>query len=207
MRFRTLLLVTSAVAAMVAAAGFRFLGGAEVGSAAPAFSLPSNTGKTVSLDQFKGKYVVLEWTNQGCPYVHKQYGTGNMQATQKWARDHGAIWLTIDSSAEGKQGYMTADQATALLKSAHMSSNAILLDPDGTVGHLYGAKTTPHMFVIDPKGTVIYNGAIDDKPTTDFDDVKTAKNYVEAALEEAMAGKPVTNPTSRPYGCSVKYKN
>jgi len=207
MKLRSLVLVSFAVAAVIVGSGFRALGGAEVGSAAPAFSLPSNTGATVSLDQFKGKYIVLEWTNQGCPYVHKQYGTGNMQATQKWVRDHGGVWLTMDSSAEGRQGYMTAEKATELMKTAQMSSNAILLDPDGTVGHLYGAKCTPHMFIIDLKGTVIYNGAIDDKPTTDFDDVKTAKNYVKAALEEAMAGKPVTTPTSRPYGCAMKYKN
>ncbi|HVT12714.1 MAG TPA: thioredoxin family protein [Fimbriimonadaceae bacterium] len=206
MNIRNVAIATVASVALVFAAGFRF-GGATVGELAPTFSLPSNTGKTVSLDSYRGKYVVLEWTNQGCPYVRKHYDSGNMQATQKWAKDHGAIWLTIDSSAPGKQGYMTADQATELLKSAHMSSDAILLDPDGTIGHRYEAKTTPHMFVIDPKGILIYDGGIDNKPTTDLDDVKTATNYVKAALTEAMAGKPVTTPTSRPYGCSVKYKN
>src|SRR5579862_8098219 len=205
MNLRTLVLVPAAAAALIVAAGFR-LGGAEVGAAAPSFTLPANNGKNISLDQYRGKYVVLEWTNQGCPFVQKHYGTGNMQATQKWAKEHGVVWLTIDSSAEGKQGYMTASQATDLIKDEHMSSDAILLDPDGTVGHEYGAKTTPHMFVIDPKGTLIYNGGIDDKPTPDIEDLKVAKNYVKAALTEAMAGQPVSTPTSRPYGCGIHYK-
>lgn len=206
MRLRSMILVPLAAAALLIAAGFK-AGAPEIGGVAPSFTLPASNGKNVSLDQYRGKYVVLEWMNQGCPYVQKHYNSGNMQSTQKWAKDHGAVWLTIVSSAPGKQGYVTANEANALLKEKKMSSEAILLDPEGSVGHLYGAKTTPHMFVIDPKGTLIYNGGIDDKATTDLDDVKTAKNYVKAALEEAMAGKAVSTPTSRPYGCSVKYKD
>src|SRR5437868_7127891 len=138
MNVRSLMLVPLAAAALVVASGFGF-GAAEVGAAAPTFSLPSNTGKNVNLDSYKGKFVVLEWMNQGCPYVQKHYGSGNMQATQKWAKEHGAIWLTIDSSAEGQQGYLTASEANQLLKAEKMSSDAILLDAEGKVGHLYGA--------------------------------------------------------------------
>ena len=206
MKIRTLILVPIVAAALVAASGFRF-GGAELGATAPSFTLHASTGKQISLDQYRGKYVVLEWTNPGCPYVMKHYESGNMQSTQKWAKDHGAIWLTMDSAEVGGPGYMTPATATARLKSQHMSSDAILIDSEGTVGHLYGAKTTPHMFVIDPKGTLIYDGGIDNKPSTDVDDLKTATNYVKAALSESMAGKPVSTPSSRPYGCGIKYKN
>jgi peroxiredoxin len=196
-----------AAASMLIAAGFRNAPVAEVGQPAPNFTVKASSGKAVSLDQYKGKYVVLEWWNEGCPFVKKHYNSGNMQASQKWAKDQGVIWLTVVSSAEGKQGYVTAEEANARYKERNMASEAILLDPEGSLGHLYGAKTTPHMFVISPKGVLIYNGAIDDKPTTDLADVKTAKNYVKAAIEESKAGKEVSTPTSRPYGCSMKYKD
>lgn len=190
--------------AAIGLTGFRSTG-VEVGAPAPAFSLPATTGKTVSLADFKGKYVVLEWTNQGCPFVKKHYGSGNMQGTQKWATDKGVVWLSIVSSAPGSQGYVTAAEGTEMLKAQKMSSTALLMDPDGKVGHAYGAKTTPHMFIINPKGELIYQGGIDNKATANAEDVKTATNYVKLALTESMAGKEVSNPSTRPYGCGVKY--
>lgn len=179
----------------------------QIGAPAPGFSLQSSDGKSVSLADFKDKFVVLEWTNQGCPFVRKQYDSGNMQATQKWAKEKGVVWLSIVSSAPGKQGYLDESQAKEYVKNPALAISALLLDPEGTVGRQYGARTTPHMFIIDPKGTLVYKGAIDDKPSTDPADVKTAKNYVKAALEEALAGKSVTTPSTKPYGCSVKYKD
>jgi hypothetical protein len=128
-----------------------------------------------------------------------------MQRTQAAAEKKGAVWLSVNSSAPGKQGTMDGKQAASLTSEKHATPTAVLLDPEGTIGRAYGAKTTPHMFVIDPKGTIVYAGAIDDKPSTDVADVKTAKNYVLAALDEAMAGKPVTTASTPPYGCSVKY--
>jgi peroxiredoxin len=172
---------------------------------APAFAGTDTNGKAVKLADLKGKFVVLEWHNQGCPYVQKHYGSGNMQQLQKEWTGKGVVWLTIISSAPGQQGYVTAEQATAYFKEKKAAQTAVLLDPGGEIGRQYDAKTTPHMFVIDTQGELIYNGAIDDKPTTDLADVPTAKNFVSAALTEAMAGKPVTTATSRPYGCNVKY--
>jgi hypothetical protein len=137
--------------------------------------------------------------------VQKHYGTGNMQALQREATDKGVVWFTVNSSAAGKQGHYSADAVASMLKSRNAAPTAYLLDADGTVGRAYGAKTTPHMFVIDPKGTVVYAGGIDDKPSTEPADVKTARNFVRAALDEAMAGKPVTTASATPYGCSVKY--
>lgn len=180
---------------------------AEIGKVAPAFTLTDSNGKSRSLADFAGKYVVLEWTNKDCPFVVKHYGSGNMQRTQKWATDKGVIWLSIVSSAEGKQGFLSPDDANKVMKEKGFKSTALLLDGEGKVGKLYGAKTTPHMYVIDPKGNLIYMGGIDDKASPNPDDIKTSKNYVIAALEESMAGKQVSVPTSRPYGCSVKYKD
>ena len=178
---------------------------ATVGSPAPAFSTKDDRGTTRSLADFKGKFVVLEWHNNGCPYVGKHYGSGNMQKLQKEWTGKGVVWLTVESSAQGSQGYVTADESQAYMKKQNAAPTAVLLDPEGTVGRAYGAKTSPHMYIIDPKGTLIYNGAIDDKPTTDNGDIATAKNYVSQALTEATAGKPVSTATSTPYGCSVKY--
>lgn len=177
----------------------------EIGKTAPAFTLTDTNGKARNLSDFSGKYVVLEWTNHQCPFVVKHYSSGNMQKTQKWAKDKGVVWLSIVSSAEGKQGYLTPDEANKLMKEKGFNSAAMLMDSDGKVGKLYGARTTPHMYVIDPKGTLIYMGGIDDKATPNVADLKEAKNYVIQALEESMAGKDVSVPTSRPYGCSVKY--
>jgi len=179
----------------------------KVGAAAPDFTGTDSNGKTESLEQFKGKYVVLEWHNQGCPYTKKHYVSGNMQSLQKEWTAKGVVWLTVISSAPGQQGYITAGAENAYVKRVGADPTAVLLDPDGKIGHLYDAKTTPQMVVIDPAGKVIYDGAIDDKPTPDAGDIKGAKNYVNDALTEAMAGKPVATPYTRPYGCSVKYGN
>jgi peroxiredoxin len=178
---------------------------AAVGQPAPAFSAPDQTGATRSLDAYKGKWVVMEWVNFECPFVKKHYGSGNMQKTQAAAEAKGAVWLSVNSSAPGKQGAMDGKLAASLTSERHATPTAVLLDPNGAVGRAYGAKTTPHMFVIDPRGTVVYAGAIDDKPSTDQADVATAKNYVLQALDEAMAGKPVSVASTQPYGCSVKY--
>ncbi len=179
-------------------------GAARVGEKAPDFAGADTHGVTHKLSDYRGKFVVLEWHNQGCPYVKKYYG-GAMQRLQKEWTAKGVVWLTIISSAPGKQGYVTAEEENEYVKKMNAAPTAVLLDPEGAIGHLYEAKTTPHMFVITPDGTLVYDGAIDDKPTTDPADLPGAKNYVNAALEEAMAGKPVSIPVTRPYGCSVKY--
>ncbi len=178
----------------------------EAGKPAPNFSAQDASGKTRSLSEFNGKFVVLEWFNPDCPFSKKQYDSGTIQQLQKQSTDKGVVWLTIDSSAPGKQGHLTGEQAQAVIAERKASPTAVLLDPDGAVGKLYGAKTTPHMFVIDPKGVVIYHGAIDDQPTLDAAAAKNAHNYVQTALDEAMAGKPVTVKPTQPYGCSVKYQ-
>lgn len=178
---------------------------ARVGAPAPEFKATDSQGKTEALDQFHGKYVVLEWHNQGCPYTRKHYVSGNMQALQKEWTAKGVAWFTVISSAPGQQGYVTPAQENDYVAKMHAAPTAVLLDTFGTVGRLYNAKTTPEMFVIDPSGKLIYSGAIDDRPTPDPDDVRGANNYVSDALTEAMAGKPVAMPYTRPYGCSVKY--
>jgi peroxiredoxin len=177
----------------------------RVGAPAPGFSLPDSNGKTHSLGQYKGKYVVLEWFNPGCPFVQKHYQSENMQNLQKQFTGKGVAWLTIDSSAPGTQGSLTPAEAKKRLADWQMNPTALLLDPEGKVGHEYAATNTPHMYVIDPSGKLIYSGAIDNRPTPDPDDIKGATNYVQAALTEAMAGKPVTVPNSRAYGCPIKY--
>jgi len=180
---------------------------AVVGQKAPAFTATDTEGRTRSLSEFQGKVVVLEWWNPQCPFVGKHYGSGHMQKLQKEWTGRGVVWLTIDSSAPGEQGNVDAAQADALMKQRGASPTALLLDPDGTMGRAYGAKTTPHMFVIDTTGTVVYAGGIDDKPSTDREDIATAHNFVEAALTEVTSGRKVSTATSRPYGCSVKYKS
>jgi peroxiredoxin len=178
----------------------------RVGNAAPDFTGTDSNGKTQKLSEYRGKYVVLEWTNNGCPYTQKHYESGNMQALQKEWTAKGVVWLTVLSSAPGEQGYMTAAQENAYVGKEHATPTAVLLDPTGVIGHAYEAKTTPHMFVIDPSGKLIYAGAIDDHATTDPEDIKSSKNYVSDALSESMAGKPVATAYTRPYGCSVKYQ-
>lgn len=178
---------------------------AVAGQPAPAFALTDSNGKARSLGDFKGKYVVLEWVNHSCPFVGKHYDSGNMQRLQKAWTAKGVAWLSVNSSAPGKDGYVDGTQANALTRAKGAAPTALLLDPDGKVGRAYGAKTTPHMFVIDPQGKVIYAGGIDDKPSTDQADVATAKNYVSAALGEALAGGAVATASAPPYGCGVKY--
>jgi alkyl hydroperoxide reductase subunit AhpC len=177
-----------------------------VGSPAPAFTLTDTRGKQHNLADFKGKYVVLEWVNFGCPFVKKHYGSGNMQATQKKAVDKGVVWLSVCSSAEGKQGHMAAAEWNEEIAGRKLASTAVLIDESGAVGKTYGAKTTPHMYIVNPDGILVYKGAIDDKPSTNQDDIPGARNYVLAALDESMAGKPVSTASTQSYGCSVKYK-
>ncbi len=179
--------------------------GPALGEPAPLFELNDLDGKPVSLASFKGKYVVLEWTNYDCPFVKKHYSSGNMQALQQKNVAEGVIWLVINSSAPGKQGNYPPEKWKELAAERKSAPTAILLDADGKVGKLYMAKTTPEMFVIDPEGRILFMGAIDDRPTTDVKDVEGAVNYVQLALREARAGYPVSVPISKSYGCSVKY--
>lgn len=176
-----------------------------VGQKAPDFTLPAASGDSVKLSSYAGKIVVLEWHNKGCPFVKKHYGSGNMQALQKEYTGKDVVWLTVNSSAEGKQGYETAEEALATVKAEGAAPTQVLLDFEGKVGHLYGAKTTPTMVVIGKDGSVAYAGAIDDTPSPDPEDVKTAKNYVRAALDAVMEGKPVEVSSTKSYGCGVKY--
>jgi peroxiredoxin len=177
----------------------------KVGSAAPAFTLKDSTGKEHSLADFKGKFVVLEWFNEGCPFVKKHYTSGNMQKLQGEYTGKDVVWLSINSSAPGEQGHMTSESAAKTIDDWKIKSTQILFDHDGKVGKMYGAKTTPHMFVIDKEGKLVYQGAIDSKPTPNTADVAGAENYVKVALDNTMAGKPVENASTKPYGCSVKY--
>lgn len=196
----------TAVVCLAAGLGFTgCAGGIEVNQAAPGFTLKDTLGIDHALSALKGKFVVLEWTNHDCPFVKKHYDSGNMQKLQKAYIEKGVVWLSVNSSAEGKQGNYTPEKWNELNKEKGVAATAVLLDPDGTVGKMYGAKTTPHMFVISPEGVLIYKGAIDDKPSVDPESLKDAKNYVAAALDAAMAGKPVETPATQAYGCSVKY--
>lgn len=197
---RSLLAVLAALILAPAA-----LAAPSVGAPAPDFSLPGADGKTYALSSLKGRYVVLEWTNNECPFVRKHYGSGNMQSQQKELTKDGAVWLSIVSSAPGKQGNVDAATAQKLTTERNAAPTAVLLDPSGRVGHLYDAKTTPHVFLIDPKGTLVYQGGIDSIPSADPADIANATPYLKVAYAESKAGKPVTNASTRPYGCSVKY--
>jgi peroxiredoxin len=178
---------------------------AAVGKAAPDFVLTDAAGKSHSLSDYEGKYVVLEWINFQCPFVRKHYDSGNMQKLQNQLTKQGVVWLSICSSAPGKQGHFEGDELNKLLKENKYAGTAYLTDASGMVGKLYGAKTTPNMFVINPKGTLIYAGAIDDKPTPRKEDIAESVNYVTAALQQSMSGKEVAVRATQPYGCSVKY--
>jgi peroxiredoxin len=177
-----------------------------VGSAAPDFSVADSKGKTHSLSQYKGKHVVLEWFNPDCPFVKKHYGGGNMQKLQEQYTGKGVIWLTIDSNAPGFEGNLTPEQAEKKMNEWKTHQTALLLDPEGKAGRAYGAKNTPHMFVINPEGKVIYEGAIDSKASPNPADIPSSTNYVKVALDESLSGKPVTTANTKPYGCSIKYK-
>jgi peroxiredoxin len=180
---------------------------ARVGEPAPQFNAQDITGKTIRLTDYAGKTIVLEWTNDGCPFVGKHYDSGNMQALQQKYTAAGVVWLTLASSAPGEQGYVTPAEAKADLAHWRATPTDFLLDPDGAVGRLYDARATPNMVVIDRTGRVAYMGAIDDTPSTRLADVKTAHNYVVAALDALAAGQPVEVTSTRAYGCSVKYKD
>ena len=177
-----------------------------IGSAAPDFLLTDAKGQTHSLSQYKGKYVVLEWFNPECPFVKKHYGGGNMQKLQAEYTGKGVVWLSIDSSAPGMEGSLTAEQAQKTMSDWKTKQTALLLDPEGKAGRAYGAKNTPDMIVISPEGKIVYEGAIDSKATPNPADIPISTNYVKVALDESMAGKPVSTATTKPYGCSVKYK-
>ncbi len=180
---------------------------AVVSKPAPAFSVTDASGKVRTLGEFAGKTVVLEWLNHGCPFVRKHYDSGNMQSLQKEFTGKGIVWLSVISSAKGKQGYSEPKQALDDVKTNKAAPTAVLLDTDGKMGKAYGARVTPHLFIIDAKGTLVYAGGIDDKATSEMEDIATSKNYVRAALDEILAGKAVTQATSKPYGCGVKYTN
>ena len=177
----------------------------HTGEPAPDFKLSDTEGSWHSLSNYRGQFVVLEWFNPECPFVQKHYGSGNMQELQEDAEDEDVIWFTINSSALGKQGHLTAETGRAVIEAEDAEPTALLLDPEGVVGRLYGAKTTPHMFIIDPEGVLIYQGAIDDRPTANPADIKGAVNYVQLALDQALGGEPVEAAETQPYGCSVKY--
>jgi peroxiredoxin len=203
MKTRTILTI---LMSLMATAVFAF-DPPPVGSAAPDFSLTDANGKAHSLSQYKGKYVVLEWFNPECPFVKKHYGSGNMQKLQQQYTGKGVVWLTIDSNAPGTEGNITPEQAQQITASWRTHQSALLLDPDGKTGRAFGAKNTPNMVVINPEGKIAYEGAIDSKATPNPADIPNSTNYVKAALDESLAGKPVTTPQTKPYGCSVKYKS
>jgi peroxiredoxin len=193
-----------AIGAMTLAAASA-LAAAAPGQPGTDFSLTDITGKPRKLAELRGKYVVLEWFNSECPFVQKHYESGNMQGLQKQYTGKGVVWLAINSTNPAHSNFRDEARSAQIVKDWKMVPTALSLDKDGKVGQAYGARTTPHMFVIDPNGTVIYAGGIDDKASFSTADVKSAKNFVAAALDESMAGKAVSTPSARPYGCSVKY--
>ena len=177
----------------------------QIGQPAPEFTATDSKGHPLTLSEYRGKTVVLEWTNADCPYTRKHYTSGNMQSIQALAQKNGVVWLTVISSAPGKQGYVNGPAADALTQSRGAVPTAVLLDPSGTVGRLYGAKTTPHMFVIDKNGALQYMGGIDSIATADVSDIARAEPYLKEAMLAVVQGKPVAHAVTRPYGCSVKY--
>lgn len=199
--FAAAALMIAAPALLAAPAGAQ----AVINQPAPAFTATDSKGRSHSLSDFRGRTVVLEWTNQYCPFVEKFYTDGDMQRLQADARKQGVVWLTVNSGAPGKQGHVTAAQANDKMKREGFNATAYLLDHNGTLGRSYGARTTPHMFVIDPMGVLVYAGGIDNVPSADPADIGRARNFVRLALADIAAGNPVATPTSRPYGCSVKY--
>lgn len=198
-------------AAAIAAVAFATLAAApagadpRVGVTAPDFTARDSNGLSHTLSQYRGKTVILEWTNHECPYVGKHYGTGNMQALQKDTTKDGIVWLSVISSAPGRQGYVEASEANALTEKRDAAPSAVLLDPEGAVGRLYGARTTPHMYIVDTSGTLVYKGAIDDIPSARHSDVEKARNHVRVALKQMAEGQAIDQSATRPYGCSVKY--
>ncbi len=204
-RFAGLSMIATVLASASWAEDPKAAGGAKINEPAPAFTLTDTNGKEHNLAEFKGKVVVLEWTNYECPFVRKHYDSENMQKLQKQMTGQGVVWLSICSSGKGKQGNFPAEKWTALIAEKKAAPTAVLLDESGTVGKTYGAKTTPHMFVIDKEGVLRYAGAIDNKPTPDKNDVATAENYVVAAVEAVLKGEQPTTQETKSYGCPVKY--
>ena len=200
--FKSFFLTTFLTLALFACSSGATLG---TGEPAPDFAGVDTQGKTQRLSDYKGKIVVLEWTNHDCPYVRKHYNSGNMQDQQREAAAQGVVWLSVISSAPGKQGLVSAAEADELSQSRKAQPHAVILDPEGNIGRAYGAKTTPHMYVIDATGRLVYMGGIDDIATADADDIPGATQYVRQALQELNAGDSVSTPVTRPYGCSVKY--
>lgn len=178
-----------------------------VGQPAPDFTLRDLSGKTVKLSDYRGKHVVLEWTNPGCPYVRKHYDSGNMPATQKEAVDKGVVWLAINSTEKSSDDYREPAKLLAWQNERKSKPTALLMDEEGTAGKAYGARTTPHMYIVGPQGTLVYAGGIDSIPSSNPDDIKKALNYVRQGLNEALAGKAISAATTRPYGCSIKYRS
>lgn len=195
-----------AAVAVAALLPFAALADAEVGKPAPEFHAKDINGVEQSLAKYKGSVVVLEWSNPGCPFVHKHYDSGNMQKLQGYAASKKVVWLTVNSSAPGKQGNMTPEEAKSTLAEKKSAPTAYILDPEGTIGLMYAAKTTPHMYVVDAKGTLAYAGAIDDKPGVSQDEIPGARNYVKEAVDALLAGRSVAVASTKAYGCSVKYK-
>ncbi len=201
---RRSLLLGGAVLAVVPSTVFA---ASDLGKPAPAFSATDSNGKTWSLAELKGKVVVLETTNRDCPYVGKHYRAGNMQAQQREAAAKGVVWLTVAASAPGEQGFVTAPEANDTVKKNSAAPAAVLLDPQSRIARAYGAMVTPHLYVIDASGTLVYRGGIDSIPSSNVADIPKAKQYVRVALDEVLAGKPVSDASTRPYGCTLKYGN
>jgi peroxiredoxin len=201
---RRSLLLGSAAVALASAAAFA---SSDLGKPAPAFSTTDSNGKSWSLAELKGKVVVLETTNHDCPYVRKHYGSTNMQTQQREAAAKGVVWLTVACSAPGQEGFVSAAQANELTKSRNAAPAAFLLDPQSRIARAYGATVTPHMYIVDAAGMLVYKGGIDSIPSSSVSDVPKAKQYVRVALDEVLAGKPVSDAATRPYGCSLKYGN
>ncbi|MES2927511.1 MAG: thioredoxin family protein [Pseudomonadota bacterium] len=198
---RHTLIATAALVALGAQAA------ATVGQPAPDFMLKDTSGKTVRLSDFKGKHVVLEWTNPGCPFVRKHYDSGNMPATQKDATGQGVVWLSINSTEKASSDYLEPAKLMAWKQERKAAPTAVLMDEEGTVGKSYGARTTPHLYIVNPQGVLVYAGGIDSIPSARPADIEKATNYVKVGLAEALAGKPISAATTQPYGCSIKYKS
>jgi peroxiredoxin len=199
------LMIAALLTSLLATAGMAAGSAPQIGQPAPDFTGTDSKGNPVRLSQYRGKTVVLEWTNADCPYTRKHYTSGNMQSVQALAQKNGVVWLTVISSAPGKQGYVNGPAADALTQSRNAVPSAVLLDPSGTLGRKYDAKTTPHMFVIDKNGTLQYMGGIDSLATTDISDIPHAEPYLNEAMLAVVQGSPVAHPVTKPYGCSIKY--
>jgi len=203
--FRRTLMIAAALGGLCFAAPG--LAAPSVGQDAPDFTLVDTAGKNVRLSDFKGRHVVLEWVNPGCPYVRKHYSSANMQGTQKEVTGKGVVWLAINSTESASFDYLPPPKLAGWMSEQKAAPTATLMDPEGTAGKAYGARTTPHMYIVNPQGKLIYAGGIDSIPSSRADDIKNAVNYVKQGINQALAGQPLSNPTTRPYGCSVKYKS